>query len=88
VAQRATDPRVTFLVDDLVARKPWAVRGIEIRGRAEALVDASTTTGGDSADVIRIHPRRILSWGINAESDSTLQARDVGREPARGDRLA
>jgi pyridoxamine 5'-phosphate oxidase family protein len=69
------DPRVTFIVDDLASRKPWTVRGIEIRGEAETLVAAGTTEFGVSGDVIRIHPRRILSWGINAEQNMT--ARDV-----------
>lgn len=71
------DPRVTFLVDDLVSRKPWTVRGIEIRGDAEALLDAGTPTGGDSTDIIRIRPRRILSWGINDGGSKPVIARNV-----------
>ncbi|MER7082384.1 pyridoxamine 5'-phosphate oxidase family protein [Saccharopolyspora kobensis] len=69
------DPRVTFVVDDIASRTPWRVRGIEIRGEAEALLGVGSTEGGLSGDVIRIRPKRILSWGIDSER---LQARDVG----------
>jgi len=31
------NPRVSFVVDDLASVQPWRVRGIEIRGDAEAL---------------------------------------------------
>ena len=34
------DGRVSFVVDDLASIDPWAPRGIEIRGEAEAIVDA------------------------------------------------
>ncbi|KAA5831193.1 PPOX class F420-dependent oxidoreductase [Saccharopolyspora hirsuta] len=69
------DPRVTFVVDDIASRNPWRVRGIEIRGEAEALLGVGSTEGGLSGDVIRIHPTRILSWGIDADR---LEARNVG----------
>lgn len=65
------DERVTFVVDDLVSRKPWTTRGVEVRGSAAAL-----SGGGDNGDnVIRIHPRRILTWGVD-ETKGT-HARDV-----------
>nr|WP_211281382.1 PPOX class F420-dependent oxidoreductase [Mycobacterium angelicum] len=63
------DPRVAFVVDDLASVDPWRPRGLEIRGQAEAL---STDTGA----LIRIHPRRILVWGLDPESPK-LQARNV-----------
>jgi pyridoxamine 5'-phosphate oxidase family protein len=33
------DGRVAFVVDDIASVSPWRVRGIEIRGRAEARRD-------------------------------------------------
>lgn len=63
------DPRVAFVVDDLASVDPWRPRGLEIRGQAEAL---STEAGA----LIRIHPRRILVWGLDPESPK-LQARNV-----------
>lgn len=64
------DPRVSFIVDDLVSVQPWVARGIEIRGEADALEGAIPPKGKESSDVIRIRPRRILSWGINEDGRS------------------
>lgn len=57
---------VAFVVDDLAATEPWTVRGIEVRGTAEALVDVDPPAPGMSREVIRITPRWIGSWGIMA----------------------
>jgi pyridoxamine 5'-phosphate oxidase family protein len=54
-----------LVVDDLVSRDPWTVRGIEIRGRAEALGEQEPTTPYGSGEIIRIHPIRIISWGLD-----------------------
>jgi pyridoxamine 5'-phosphate oxidase family protein len=67
-------PMVAFVVDDVLA--PWQPRGVEIRGRAEAL----TTGGKDIMDafddeLIRIHPTRIIGWGV--ESDKRRNSRNV-----------
>jgi pyridoxamine 5'-phosphate oxidase family protein len=55
----ADNGRVAFVVDDLPSVDPWRVRCLEIRGVAEAV----QPPGGDA--VIRIHPRRIISFGID-----------------------
>jgi pyridoxamine 5'-phosphate oxidase family protein len=55
---------VAFVVDDIASLNPWKVRGIEIRGRAEAVRGVEPAIPGVSPEVIRIHPRRILSWGV------------------------
>lgn len=58
--------RAAFVVDDVLP--PWQARGIEVRGAAE-----TPATGGQeimpdfAAAVIRIRPRRIVSWGIDGE---------------------
>ena len=54
----ADNGRAAFVVDDLVSVQPWRVRCIEIRGVADAL----TTPNGP---LIRLHPRRIISFGID-----------------------
>jgi pyridoxamine 5'-phosphate oxidase family protein len=56
--------RAAFVVDDLVSEQPWTVRGLEIRGGAEALTGAEPPQPFMSSEVIRIHPERIISWGI------------------------
>ena len=54
----ADNGRAAFVVDDLVSVQPWRVRCIEIRGVAEAM----TTPNGP---LIRLHPKRIISFGID-----------------------
>ncbi|HSK97944.1 MAG TPA: PPOX class F420-dependent oxidoreductase [Euzebyales bacterium] len=46
--------RAAVVIDDVIP--PWRPRGIEIRGRA--------TTRDDGSPRIRIHPERIVSWGL------------------------
>lgn len=55
---------VAFVVDDLAAVEPWAPRGIEIRGKAEALTDQEPPVPGLSREIIRITPTKIVSWGL------------------------
>jgi pyridoxamine 5'-phosphate oxidase family protein len=60
------EPRVSFVVDDLESVSPWKPRFIEIRGKAEALAYGGEAFGpGYSPELIRIYPRRIISWGID-----------------------
>lgn len=51
--------RGAFIVDDLASTDPWRPRGIEVRGRAEAV--------GGPRPLIRIYPERIVSWGIDTD---------------------
>ena len=59
------NPEVSFVVDDIASLQPWTVRGMEIRGRAEAVTGVPRGEGDfRSGEVIRIRPRRIRSWGV------------------------
>jgi pyridoxamine 5'-phosphate oxidase family protein len=71
-----SNPKVALVVDDLASTDPWVVRGVEIRGVAEALggVAAPMVQMGD--DVIRVHPKRIISWGVDTASPG-MSGRDV-----------
>jgi pyridoxamine 5'-phosphate oxidase family protein len=51
--------RASIVVDDLVSTDPWKSRGIEIRGRAEAI--------DGEQPLVRIHPERVVSWGIESD---------------------
>ncbi len=53
----ARTERSAFVVDDLASTDPWQPRGIEVRGRAEAVEGPRP--------LIRIYPERIVSWGID-----------------------
>jgi len=72
----ADNGRVAFVVDDLASVEPWRVRCVEIRGRAEAV-----PAEAGRPPLIRIHPERIISFGIDepdAEAHSlSVNARDV-----------
>jgi pyridoxamine 5'-phosphate oxidase family protein len=48
--------RAAIVIDDLQSTEPWRPRRIEIRGRGEAIALPTP--------LIRIHPERIVSWGI------------------------
>lgn len=47
--------RAALVIDDVLP--PWQPRGVEIRGRAEALDEPEPR--------IRIYPERIVSWGLD-----------------------
>ncbi|MEV4114704.1 PPOX class F420-dependent oxidoreductase [Nonomuraea sp. NPDC049695] len=55
---------VALVVDDLASVDPWVVRGIEIRGTAEALTDVDPPMPFFSREIIKITPRKITSWGL------------------------
>jgi pyridoxamine 5'-phosphate oxidase family protein len=60
----AGNARVAFVVDDIASYQPWRVRCLEIRGHAEALTDQAPPMPGASNEIIRIHPDRVLSFGL------------------------
>lgn len=61
---------VALVVDDLASVDPWIVRGIEIRGTAEALTDAEPPLPYFSREIIRITPDKIISWGLDGGRSS------------------
>lgn len=52
----ARSGRAAIVIDDLESTDPWIPRGIEVRGRGEAIALPTP--------LIRIHPERIVSWGL------------------------
>jgi len=61
----AANGRVAFVVDDIASVQPWRVRCLEIRGRAEAVDGPADPSTGLDGGIIRIHPQRIISFGID-----------------------
>jgi pyridoxamine 5'-phosphate oxidase family protein len=55
----------SFVVDEIVTPDPWRVRGIEVRGRAEVVVDGSPLMPGFGRERIRLYPDRVISWGLD-----------------------
>lgn len=60
----AAGSKVAFVVDDIVSLDPWTVRCVEIRGDAEALTAPADSAAHVRGPIIRIHPRRVLSFGV------------------------
>lgn len=50
--------KAAIVIDDLASTDPWRPRGVEVRGRAEALPEPHP--------MIRIYPERVISWGLEA----------------------
>jgi pyridoxamine 5'-phosphate oxidase family protein len=62
----ARTSRAAIVIDDV--QPPWRPRGIEIRGRAEAI--------DHPEPLIRIHPEYIVTWGVD-DTQQGHQARTV-----------
>ncbi|HEY7779784.1 MAG TPA: PPOX class F420-dependent oxidoreductase [Ktedonobacterales bacterium] len=72
------NPRVAIVVDDLASTSPWRPRGIEVRGEAAVLTTGGEAIGpGFDPDMFRIHPRRIVSWGLEPSAGPRPNARSV-----------
>jgi pyridoxamine 5'-phosphate oxidase family protein len=68
--------RAAFVVDDVLP--PWRARGVEVRGKAEVRSEGGKKIMKDFAEeMIRIHPRRIVSWGVDSNAFSP-NSRSVG----------
>lgn len=66
---------VALVIDDLVSRDPWTVRGLEIRGTAVALEDVDPPVPFMSREVIRITPTWVTSWGVDSEAPGRYSRR-------------
>ena len=59
--------RAAFVVDDVLPGGAWKARGVEVRGRAEVFSEGDEgVDGGFGAELIRLHPTRIVGWGIDS----------------------
>ena len=67
--------QVALVIDDLVSRDPWTVRGLEIRGTAVALEDVDPPVPFMSREVIRITPTWVTSWGVDPEAPGRYSRR-------------
>ena len=80
-ANVAATGEVAFVVDDIASLDPWRVRCVEVRGTAEALTDQDPPRPGLSREVIRIHPRRIISFGLGTEGDQGARRNTAASPP-------
>ena len=61
--------RASIVIDDLASIDPWSPRGIEVRGRAEVVEEPRV--------LIRIHPERVISWGLESEDVTERHSRST-----------
>ncbi len=64
----ATNNTVAFVVDDVFSHDPWRVRCLEVRGTA------GQSENANGEPLIRITPKRIISFGID---DTESEAHDL-----------
>lgn len=76
----AVNAAVAFVIDDTIGEGPTGMRFVEIRGRAEhATVTDPQQTDGLSAQIIRIYPRRIISWNVDP-GEPSLKTFDLPKQ--------
>ncbi|ATY14812.1 PPOX class F420-dependent oxidoreductase [Amycolatopsis sp. AA4] len=72
--------QVALVVDDQPSTNPMRIRCLEIRGRAEAVPDAFAPDGHLDGTVIRVHPQRIISVGIDDPDHDPLDLKPNNRD--------
>jgi pyridoxamine 5'-phosphate oxidase family protein len=79
-------PNVSFVVDEVTKESMEGVHFLEIRGVAETAVGTHDRQGHLALEIIRIHPRRIVSFNVDPNLPG-FAARDV-RPPAPDNEVA
>ncbi len=54
----SANEKVAFVVDEIVSARPWRVKGLEVRGKAEPVLTEDRTT------IVKITPNKVRSWGL------------------------
>jgi pyridoxamine 5'-phosphate oxidase family protein len=70
------DPRVSLVVDEMTEQSMEGAHFLEIRGVAEAVIGQPSADGHLAAEIIRVHPRRVIAYNADPEQLG-LQTRDV-----------
>jgi len=86
----ASNNTVALVIDDVASRNPWRVRCLEIRGTAEQVKAGAKRAepNGDEIDdaIIRITPRRIISFGIDdTDTEPHKLTADIRTVPTTAD---
>lgn len=79
----AANSAAAFVVDDIASVQPWVVRCLEIRGHAEAIADPTDSHANAPGPIIRLHPERIISFGVDPDNPAAGK-RNVTEPDAAG----
>jgi len=71
-----SDPHVAFVVDEVTGESMEGVHFLEIRGVAETAIGTHDPQGHLAPEIIRIHPRRIVSFNVDPAHPG-FESRDV-----------
>ena len=63
----SANPHVAFVVDEVTAPNVDGAHFLEIRGHAEHAAGPHDPTGHLAPEIIRIHPRRVISFNVDPE---------------------
>jgi pyridoxamine 5'-phosphate oxidase family protein len=76
-----SNPKASFVVDEVTEPTMAGAHFLEIRGAAETAIGAHDPEGHLAPEIIRIHPRRIVAFNVDADRPG-FEARNV--VPDRG----
>ena len=76
-----SNPRVAFVVDEVTAPTMEGAHFLEVRGDAETTVGAHDPDGHLAPEIIRIRPRRVVSFNVDPDRPG-FETRNIG--PADG----
>jgi pyridoxamine 5'-phosphate oxidase family protein len=68
------NPLVALVADEMTEQSMEGAHFLEIRGVAEAVTGATPADGHLAAEIIRIHPRRVIAYNVDPEQPG-LQTR-------------
>jgi pyridoxamine 5'-phosphate oxidase family protein len=71
-----SNPHVAFVVDEVTAPTMEGAHFLEIRGNAETAVGSHDPKGHLAPEIIRIYPRRVVSFNVDSERPG-FAARDI-----------
>ena len=70
------NPRVALVVDEMTEASMEGAHFLEIRGVAEAATGSASADGHLAAEIIRIRPRRVVSFNVDPDHPG-FAARDI-----------
>jgi pyridoxamine 5'-phosphate oxidase family protein len=71
-----SNPHVAFVVDEVTAPTMEGAHFLEIRGNAETADGPPDPKGHLAPEIIRIHPRRVISFNVDSDRPG-FAARDI-----------
>jgi pyridoxamine 5'-phosphate oxidase family protein len=81
------NPYVAFVVDEVTEASMAGAHFLEVRGVAEVAVGSHALQGHLDPEIIRIHPRRIVSFNVDPDHPG-FAVRDTDSDADSADRTA